>query len=135
MIVIGLVGGMTKNRDEIAAKLVAQDKKRISTFVPGGTARSERRAKQLRAFIGKHHGERNGEAIILPHTLTLEEALHVREIGGYLWHLQGDISTVIPSKKGDLYVTKEAGGNAQYLDPEEAFHQSVINHKARAVAA
>jgi hypothetical protein len=138
MLVIGLVGGTVEKRNEFAEQVVSLDQNNISTFVPPGCATSLRRSQELQLFIDVESRETKGKALVLPHMLTIEEALYIRKIGGYLWHMQGHKSCVIPIVWGDLMVTPKVGGDAdhpRYLEAGEAFHQTLMVHKARPNAA
>lgn len=135
MLVIGLVGGMTKTRDSVAQQIISQDKKNIGAYSPYGDDRCFARAKELREIVKIRRGEGKGKALIIPHVLTLAEADYIREIGGYVWHMQGHKSCVVPIVRGDILVTHKVGGSAQYLDPREAFHQVAMSHHSRADVA
>lgn len=136
MLVIGLVGGMEKTRQAVAAQTADVSKDNVATYPQSADVKRSFRVDELRQFIGVTHNK--GKALILPHILTLAEADYIREIGGYIWHLWGSKSCVIPIVWGDLMVTPKVGGDReylQYLDANEAFHQTALAHSARPAVA
>lgn len=138
MLVIGLVGGTEKCREDVAKQLVGIDKNNICTLSLVGGVGSLCRGHELRSFVDTKRRESREKVLILTHTMSIEDGLYIREIGGYLWHMRGGKSCTIPMIREDFLVTKIVGGERKfprYFDVQEAFHQTVMAHKARPNAA
>ena len=133
MLIIGLAGGSEARRDEIAAVFNKVGKARLGVFALRSPADGEERAKLLDNVILRFDdGKSRDMALVLSHVKTLEEAELIRRKGGYLLHVDGQVSSCIPILRTDLMVTAKAGGERHYLDPLEALSEITLRYSAAA---
>lgn len=138
MILIGLCGSTDRRRDAVATKVVEAKLARLVTLALETPAPTYPRAGVARARrlleVADDARRARFEGVVFSRLKTLEEADQLRALGGEVWHIEGVPSADVPIRLGDLLVTATDGGHRHYLDPLEAFSETVQRLRARAAA-
>lgn len=146
-VLIGLCGGTVEARQEVTATLVDKAGRGIGGWEHGGGMRGARpcvardwhrelaRENALRALLDGLPAlkARTPDAgLVVSHALNETEVEMIKKAGGYIWHLAGPVSAVVPIARDDLLVTPTEGGERHFLDPLEALAEQLLRQGAAA---
>lgn len=141
MILIGLAGSTMTRRDNMGLALVEaglrmgagpQRLVRHGMASPEPTKGSDEiaRARRTRELAQDMRGTKFGGAVFT-HVLTEAEAQVIRDLGGYVWHVEGVPSDRVWIRQGDFMVTDTEGGSRHYLDAVEALSEMAMAAKTK----
>lgn len=132
MLIIGLIGGNEANRDQIAQK-ICKASPQATRFDMRHPKEPEKRANQVRELIGSS-GMSATKTLVMLNVATAEEAQALRELGAVFAVVKGQVSSVVPIRKGDLYVTNSWRACRHFLTPEQMYSEAKhIMYKRRKV--
>lgn len=126
MMIIGLVGGKSANRAEIAARLVRMRECRLVALAPSVSRQPGARVSALSAALEKSERNRALAGVVITDVVTRAEADEIRRRGGVIWHVMGIPSDQIPIRLEDKLVTHMQGGCRHYLDAIEALSELLL---------
>lgn len=121
--IIGLSGSSEGRREAVAVKLrYLRGMNNQMVSMPDG--RNEpARTRRILQTIEKFPARSVNTNLIIAHVVTAAEAEAVRAAGGFMWHVQGKPSEVVPIMQHDLLVTDTERGDRHFLDPAEAISE------------
>ena len=103
MLVIALVGGAKSTRDDVVKQFIDFMNGSGAVYSIPDTIPDDKRLPLLR---NQFNPRSNPNMVLLLNNLaTLDEFNWVRQIGGYIAHVDGLPSNIVPMQKHDFYVT------------------------------
>lgn len=128
MLLIGIAGGNSLAREVVAKAMKDAGVCGVSIYSDEPCKRYESSKTAARRLV--HMNEmisatpaKGAECLVVSQVLYKPQAERIRELGGYVVHVEGVPSDEVPIVMGDLLVTATAGGNRHFVDGEAALSE------------
>ena len=135
MLLIGVAGANALARERVAKAMKAAGVCGVSVYIDApkqqgvSPRNAQRRLKHMNEMIAATPAK-GAECLVVAHVVHEAQALRIRELGGYVVHVEGVPSDEVPIKRGDLLVTATVGGNRHFIDGEAALSQLWVSKGA-----
>lgn len=121
MLLIGIAGANPLARERVAKAMKNAGVCGVSVYSDANTVKgdsprtAQRRCEQMNEMI-KVTPAKGAECLVIAHVVYGAQERRLRDLGGYLVHVEGVPSDEVPINRGDLLVTATAGGHRHFID-------------------
>lgn len=135
MLLIGISGANSLAREVVAKAMKNAGVCGVSVYSDAPRKRDEsprsaaRRLKNMNEMISATPAN-GAECLIISHVIYKRQASRIRELGGFVVHVEGVPSDEVPIERGDLLVTASLGGHRHFIDGEAALSELWVSKGA-----
>lgn len=135
MLLIGVAGANALARERVAQAMKKAGVCGVSVYIDApkqqgvSPRNAQRRLKHMNEMIVATPAK-GAECLVVAHVVHEAQALRIRELGGYVVHVEGVPSDEVPIAMGDLLVTATAGGHRHFIDGEAALSELWVDKGA-----